>query len=182
MYRDHLSWAALKRKAPLKERDANLLRENSRTASGEVVYVASLTVLAWDNDDLLAVIMRLAARHETLTAIAEKVSINPVNTDLDALKTAFRGALRRFSAKGVTGGEASGKKRKAEAQAKIAAIRPYWGLSSVEYPTKTLCEEHGVSRPTAFLYLGSRADAQQRHKASLATAESNRRRKQRGTA
>ena len=71
---------------------------------------------------------------------------------------------------------------RAEAQAKIERIRPYWGLPSADYPTKALCQKEGISRPTVILYLGSRRDAQRRHQASQKIADSNRKRRQRGDA
>lgn len=182
VYRDVLSRAELKKHATLMQRDSFLLRQGSRYGSTETVIVASLTVLARTPTDLMAVLMRLAARHERLRAIAEKQEIDPAATDLDAIKAAFGGALRRFSGVGVTGGQASGKKRMAAAQAKLEQIRPFWPLPSTDYPTKMLCKDYGVSRPTVILYLGSRRAAQLRHVASLKTAENNRRRKERGEA
>jgi hypothetical protein len=180
VYRDILPRAGLKSRRSLKERDTNLLRAHGRVNVDEIIWVASLTVLAWNTTDLMAVLMRVAARHEQLQAIAENLLINPANADLDGLKTAFRSALRRFSPAGVPGGEASGKRRSEIAQASVEKMRPYWALPSADYPTTKLCKEFGVSRPTAFLYLGKRKDAQKQHEAGLKVAESNRKRKKRG--
>lgn len=178
IYRDVLSRAAIRRQAALPERDGTLLRSTRRVCADDV-YVASLSVIAWTPTDLIAVLMRLAARHERLVALAEDVTVEPANADVDAVRQAFASAVRRFSRHGVTGGEASGARRSADAKAKIEAMRPYWPMPSEEYPTAALCRQYGISRPTAILYLGSRKEAQRARLASLETAERNRRRKER---
>lgn len=180
IYRDQLSRAAIKRQDRLKQRDEFLLRPSSRSTGGDRVYVASLGVIAWTPTDLIAVLMRLAARLETLYAVAEELIVDPTKDDLDALKATFTLAARRFAGAGISGGESSGRRRSEAAQAKIERIKPYWPLPSEEYPTSMLCKREGVSRPTVIQYLGSRKAAQLRHQAAQKIAASNRRRKQRG--
>lgn len=180
IYRDILSRLGVKQERALPERDGVLLRDTARGSEGQQLIVASLSVLAWTPTDLLGVLMRLAARHDRLHAVAEKLEIDPANPDIAVVRAAFSAAVRRFSGAGVSGGEASGRRRMAEAQAKIERIRPFWPLSSADYPTAMLCKREGVSRPTVIQYLGSRRDAQLRHQAGQKIAESNRRRKRRG--
>ena len=143
--------------APLVQRDEFLLRASTRQSGGTLI-VAALPVLSRTPTDLMAVMMRLAARRETLRSLAEGHEADPAKDDLDALKAAFLGASRRFSELGVPGGVASGKKRSEEASAKIDLIRPFWGL--LEPTTAELCRQFGVSRPTVLNALGSRRKAQ----------------------
>lgn len=168
----------------LVQRDDFLLRKTGRTTSGGDVVVAALPVLARTPTDLTAVLVRLAARHETLRSLAEDVLVDPTSEDLDDIRAAFTGAARRFSAKGVPGGVASGIKRSAEAQAKVELIRPFWPL--LEPTTNELCETFDISRPTVESYLGPRKEAQREYQRELhrqmhamKVAEANRRRKKR---
>lgn len=182
IYRDELSKRAIQRRASLAQRDEFLLRATTRTASGGQVIVAALPVLAWTPTDLISVLVRLAGRHETLRSIAEDVTIDPATPNLEELKRIFNSAARRFSAKGVPGGKASGIKRAADADAKIERIKPFWGLA--EPTTAALCKEHGISRPTIEARLGPRRAAQReyaddirRRMLALKVAESNRKRR-----
>lgn len=177
VYKDQLSRTAIKRRDKLRDRDDYLLRERGQVGNGDRVYVASMGVIAWTPTDLMAVLMRLAARMETLYAVSEEMIVDPTKDDLDKLKATFTLAAKRFSGVGLTGGESSGRIRSAAAQAKIERIKPYWPLPSADYPTKMLCERENVSRPTVIQYLGSRKAAQLRHQAAQKIADSNRRRK-----
>jgi hypothetical protein len=181
-YRDRLSSAALKRGDKLTQRDDFLLRSTSRaTPSGDVI-VAALPVLARTPTDLTSVLMRLAARKEKLRSLAERVTVDPATADMDELKKAFQNAARRFSALGVPGGVASGRKRSADAEAKIKLVEPFWRL--LEPTTTELCKTYGVSRPTLILKLGPRKRVQREYQAelreqlaALKIAEANRRRR-----
>ena len=185
VYRDVLSKRGVEQGGKLVQRDDFLLRQTGRTTGGGVLIVAAIPVLARTPTDLTAVAMRLAARHETLRALAEEISIDPATDDIEELKKTFNNAARRFSAAGVPGGVASGKKRSEEAQAKIGLIKPFWGL--LEPSTNELCRKYGVSRPTVLLHLGPRRAAQKiyqdelkRQVAALKVAEANRRRRKHG--
>lgn len=178
IYRDILSRAAIKRQGKLPDRDEFLLHPSSRP-DGDTVYVPTLTNIAWTPSDFIAVLMRLAARHDTLVGLAEEVQVEPGKANVDEIRKAFQAATRRFSGVGVRGGEASGKRRADEALAKCEKIRERWGLPSTEWPTKVLCEEVNISRPTAIQYLGNRKKAQQIYQARLATIARNQARKKR---
>lgn len=64
---------------------------------------------------------------------------------------------------GSAGAAVSGERSARRAAAACDRILPFWHLPSSLYPTQLLCDQEGISRPTAILYLGSRRDAQKRH-------------------
>ncbi len=158
---------------------ATMLRPTSRR-SGETVSVASLSVLAWTLGDFLSVLASLAKRNATLVALDERLTIPPGATAaaIAAAGHAFESAVRRVGDAGKSGGKSSGERRAARAKAACDAMAPFWCLPSSDYPTAELLEKFKVSRPTALMHLGKRADAQRRHQAGLAQAERNSRRKQ----
>lgn len=185
VYRDELTKRAITRGAPLVQRDEYLLKQTGRQAGGGVLIVASLPPLARTPTDLAGVMMRLAARRETLRSIAEDVVMDPAIDDMEALKSAFQAASRRFSALGVSGGKASGEKAHARAMEAIERVKPFWGL--LEPSTDELSKRFRVSRPTLVLYLGPRRAAQKEYQddlrrqiAAQQVAEANRRRRKRG--
>lgn len=177
-YTDILSEASKRRQRPLPERDTNLLRRVGRMApDGTTVLVAALPVIAWTPGDFMAVLIKLAGRHELLRSVAENMVIDPMAADMEELRKVFQQAARRFSYKGVTGGEASGQIRHATAMEKIKRIEPYWPLSDSQYSINWICREFKISRPTLLKHMPDRATAQQRYKSGLRTAESNSKRR-----
>lgn len=177
-YTDILSEASKRRQRPLPERDEHLLRRVGRAEpDGTTVLVAALPVIAWTPLDFMAVLTKLAGRHEPLWTVAEDMVIDPVEANMGELREVFQRAARRFSYKGVTGGEASGQIRHATAMEKIKRIEPYWPLSDSQYSINWICREFKISRPTLLKHMPDRATAQRRHESGLKTAEANRKRR-----
>jgi len=179
VYRDELPPRKRKAHGPddLTSR-ATLLRPSSRRGADEV-YVATPAVLAWTLSDFLAVLGGLSAKSMTLTMLDSEMAVAPDAGPAEVAKAAkaFEAACRRQKGEpGERGGDVSGRVRSEAAKARAAQMRPYWGLPSKEYPTRYLLEIYDLSRPTAILYCGKRADAQREHRKGLKIAESNRRR------
>ena len=86
----------------------------------------------------------------------------------------FEKASRRVGDARKTGGMVSGERRSADVQVKCETIRDRWGMK--EWSTTALCKEAGISRPSAYKWLGGRDEARRKYQISLAVAERNRKR------
>lgn len=175
VYRDHVTARQREAHSPksLIERDRVTAKTQRRT--GETVHVAALPVLAWTPRDLLAVLAALSARRATLVSLDCGTTVPP--NDAEAIVAAaaeFDRAIRRAGDARKTGGMVSGEVRSVEAQAKCATIKERWGLPNSEWTTTALCEEAGVSKPTALKWLGKREEAQRLYKIRQETAARNR--------
>lgn len=142
----------------------NALFRTTTRKRPEKLYVASLAVLAWTAEDMLACLTAAAARMATIHVLDVDLIIGP---DADAALlhkavNAFSEARKRSTAyrTGEAGGRISGGQRAEAAKAAAERIRERWGMPSDQYPTLALLEEAGISRNTAKLYLGKREDAQ----------------------
>ena len=182
IYRDDLPLRKRKAHEPddLTSR-AMMLRVTSRR-QGSTVYVASLAVLAFTPGDLTDdVLLGLAARGDTLVSVEDDTTVPPDASPevIAEAVEAFKSAMRRVGDYGKPGGVVSGERRSAAARAGCERIRERWGMPSELWSTEALCEEAGVTRPTAFLYLGKRSIAQRNYEIALALAERNRARRKR---
>jgi hypothetical protein len=95
----------------------------------------------------------------------------------DELQEIFRKAARRFSYKGITGGEASGQIRHAHILAQVEKARPFWPSRDPQYSTNKLAKMFGISRPSLTRNLPDRDEARQKHEHAIKVAEANRRRR-----
>lgn len=177
VYRDELSVRKLKaHDADALTNRALMLRPTTRR--GGTLYVPSLAVLAFTPADLAVVLAALGRRLDALVSLEDDTAVAPDGPMGDALE-AFKSAVRRVGDYGKPGGIVSGERRAAAAKAGCERIRERWGMPSEEWSTEALCDEAGVSRPTAFQYLGRRSIAQRDYVIRQALAERNRsRRKQ----
>jgi hypothetical protein len=168
VYHDDLTPSQRKRRAvgELEGRIA-LLRQTTRgRKGGEDIYVASLAVLAWTLADLLECLTLAQSRGSTVHVLDTGLVLAP-----DAGPTALHQATKDFatgrkSSIAMAGGEVSGRLRSEAAKAKALTIEAEWKLPSEDYPTMALLARAGISRNTAKLYLGSRAEAQRVHEAA----------------
>lgn len=168
IYRDELTPSQRKRHmvGDLEGRIA-LLRQTTRGRKGaEGIYLASLAVLAWTLPDMLECLTLAQSRGSTVHVLDTGLVLPP-----DAGPAALHQATRDFatgrkSSTGMVGGEISARLRSEAARAKAETIRAEWELPSEDYPTLTLLARAGISRNTAKLYLGSRAEAQRVHEAA----------------
>jgi hypothetical protein len=152
---------------------AKLLRPSSRP-SGETIWLAALPVLAWGANDLLACLTLAASRNATVRVLQPPLTLLPSATaaDLHEAMASFADGKKRAAeaVRGLVGGKVSGELRKAAARQKAETIKTEWSLPSDDYPTLALLDKAGISRNTAKLYLGPRAEAQRVHLASLKRA------------
>lgn len=185
VYQDHLGPMARKAHSPeaLKERSSGLLRRTSRPPGDETIYVASLAVLAWTPEDLMACLEAAAARHATIVALDTGRRIEPTAgaADLRPALVDFLASKRRAQTEGgrAIGVKASKEKRLADVLARIKLIEADWPLREVS--TQELLERAGrvphrhrhkvaMSYITAVQHLGKRPLAQKRHDAMLKRA------------
>jgi len=140
---------------------AAMLRPTGRQLAGETIHVASLAVLGWSEDDVRAVLATMAARGTVLVS-SEGIDGEPLE--------AWRVAKRRSRLEGAAllGSSVSAERRKAASAAAVAIIKPYWPLSSAEYPTASLLTKCGLSLNTVKAHLGSRPIAQYNHRMKMA--------------
>lgn len=181
VYRDTLKRGQRKSRSivALVERES-LLRKFSRARPDEVV-IAGWPPLAWSVSDLIPVLGAMSDKGYTLTDLDTKIVLTPdaSPSEVAAACKAFELACRRKGEFGKTGGQVSGERRAAAARAGCDRIKERWKLPSRDHPTQDLLAEAGVSLPTAIAYLGRRIVAQRKQVLSEATAERNRKRKQR---
>jgi hypothetical protein len=173
IYRDRPNRIQRRAKYPgdLAER-ARMLRATNGHAVGQI-FVASLAVLAWDENDLRA-ILRMLQPQGVIVSIDDKLTISQ-STPLAQAIAAWKMARKRSRTLGIKlkGAKVSAGMRKAVAAAGVARIKPFWGLSSNEWPTWMLREMAGTpAQPMAYNtivgHLGvGRAGARKRRKAML---------------
>lgn len=144
---------------------AELLHLTVRRDTG-TIWVASLAVLAWSDEDLRGVLA--ASRKGVLVAIAEDLTVPAGPIDADAVVATWRAARARAQLEGqqLQGATVSAKRRRADSDAAIERIRDRWPLSSSEWSTAALLAEAGLSRNTVNARLGGRELAQKRHQAA----------------
>jgi hypothetical protein len=135
-YEDILKPRALKAHSPadLKER-AELLRRTNRKGGGEIIYVASLGVLAWVAEDFMTAMGAAAARNAAVVSLDTGRTIPPTATagELAEALSEFLAARRRHQTSGgrLAGVEASRKLRMADTAARAALIADDWhGVTS----------------------------------------------------
>jgi hypothetical protein len=147
-----------------------MLRPTGRTPAGEVIHVASLSVLAWTPEDLVSVLAAAAGRHASIRAHDIGLTIPPTDAAVHAHETVQAFIKSRHSAQtsiGRAGGSAvAAANRKAATAAKIELIRARWPLRDVS--TRELLAEVGLSYLTAKDHLGGRPKAQRNHERKVA--------------
>lgn len=146
-----------------------MLRPTSRPDS-EIIYVASLACLAWENLDFLRCLAAASARQATILALDTGRRISPEASSADVVDAAteFTNGRRAKTGSGKPGHVVSVERRQAVSQKGAKKIENRWRLPSKDYPTLDLLAEAGISRNTANLYLGNRPEAQRKHHNRLA--------------
>ena len=146
---------------------AAMLRPTKR--QGGDIVVASLAVLDWTAAGLMEVLALAMARGMSVRVLDAAIVILPGGGPeiLHAAAIAFATSRKRDAeiVRGMAGGAISAARRMDAARAKAETIRAEWAMPSAEYPTLALLERAGISRNTAKLYLGPRADAQRKRAA-----------------
>lgn len=144
---------------------AEMLRPTGRK-NEIVIYVASLAVLAWSEDDLREVMAAIKARRAMLVSaedgecFTENVEDAVARWRAASTKSRLEGAAKR-------GGAVSAKVRGDRVSAGVEKIKDRWPLPSSEWSTAALLAEAGVSRNGANARLGGREKAQARYQAAI---------------
>lgn len=136
----------------------------------ETILVASLAVLAWTADDMLACLTAAVARGAAVVALDAGLTIDATTpaAALSEAVAAFAEGRRKQQAvrRGEMGGKRSGDAREAEAKARAMLIKDRWCLPTRDYPTQDLLAEIGMSINTARKHLGSRPAVQRAYQAA----------------
>ena len=148
----------------------------TRRHGGEIV-VASLAVLAWTAEDLMACLTLAMQRGASVRVLDADLTIAPDSGPdvLHQAAQAFAASRKRdqAAARGERGGAVSAAARVAKATNKAETIRAEWALPSEDYPTLALLGKAAISRNTAKLYLGPRSAAQRIHQAKTKRIKNN---------
>ena len=148
---------------------AAMLRPSRRR--GGNIFVASLAVLDWSAVGLMECLGLAMVRGISVHVLDAALVIQPGGGPviLHAAALAFAASRKRDAEilRGQAGGAISAAKRVDAARAKAETIREHWAMPSAEHPTLALLERAGISRNTAKIYLGPRADAQRKHDAEI---------------
>jgi hypothetical protein len=153
----------------LPERGA-MLRPTGRKPAGEVIHVASLSVLAWTPEDLVSVLAAAAGRHASIRAHDIGLTIPPTDAAVqahEAVQAFIRSRRNAQTSIGRAGGSAvAAANRKAATAGKIELIRARWPLRDIS--TRELLAEAGLSYLTAKDHLGGRPKAQRDYERKMA--------------
>ncbi len=168
VYRDILLPRRLRARDPahLEER-RQMLRPTGRPRM-DIIYVATLAVLAWRSTDFEDVLRAAEARRATIVAIntGKRIALDaPREEAIEAFRLARANVQREAAAK--SGAVISKEKRRAASDAKIGLIRELWPKPSKEWSTATLLAMAGLSRNTVQERLGKRPIAQYLHQRAL---------------
>jgi len=145
----------------------NLIRPTRRTGITDL-YVASLAVLAREEDDFKIRMTALLKNKTHIFAIEDNMDWSIKSKISDAVK-AWKAA--RIEDAGHRGGVISATKRKLICEAGAKIIKDRWKLPSNEWPTKVLLKEAGISLNTAKSNLGRRPIEQANYQAMLKRKE-----------
>jgi hypothetical protein len=128
-----------------------MLRPTSRKEP-DTIYLASLTVLAWDENDFQTVMGEIRARGAVIIAVDDGLTIDaemPLKDILQIWKQARK--KKRIANAQIKGGQVSANRRKAIAAEGVERIRQYWGMPASEYSTLQLRQMAGtVEVPMAY--------------------------------
>lgn len=118
----------------LEQRNKDLLRASGREHNGEEIAVATITVLAPNEADLVNVIESAWARGATIRAIDSGVSIAP-NAGVAGVTTALKDwqrskAVARTKPGRTAGYIAAAEKKRADTSRKVKLARPFWNDTS----------------------------------------------------
>jgi hypothetical protein len=153
----------------------NLLHLTSPTGDSEVIYVASLAVLAWSADDFMACLAAAAARGATIVALDSRRRIEPGARapELAEAVREFIASKRRPQVGGwLIGAAASVASRNRDIEARLMLIADDWPRD--DPPTPELLLRAGKVRAgmqkatpmayqTAAKHLGKRPEARRKH-------------------
>jgi len=169
IYRDELPSAERRgyRVDGLPER-GQMLRPSSREA-GQIIFVASIGVLARNAEDLMLVLAQIAERKATIRDLSAKIDIKPNATtkDLNVVTKVFIEARKRAieSERGKTGGQKSGGLRAQLAKETAVKFEGEW--QDFKKTNQQIAKDSGLSVNTLKLYLGRRAEARARYLGKL---------------
>ena len=151
---------------------AELLRATSRRQA-EDIYLATLGVFAWTQDDMMQSLTLAAARGATVHVLDAGLAVTPQADAAILHQAVVAFAAARKADKDRYPGKISAEKRSARALAGAESIREFWTLPSSEWPMdKVLAQANPkISRNTAILYLGKRKPQQDDHARHKAAAE-----------
>jgi hypothetical protein len=158
---------------------AELLRGTTRLENLEVIILASLACLAWEQSDFLDCVAAASARGATIVALDTGRRIPPTASPGEINEAAKEFMTKRRAAKvgGKPGHIVSAERRSANSEAAAMRIKDRWELPTKDYPTDELLAEAGICRNTANFYLEKRPVAQRKHRNALAQAARNRARR-----
>ena len=137
---------------------AAMLRPTSSKLGGEVIYVASLAVLAWSKSDFTKVLSDTARRGATIQALDGA----DVPSAPGFMAAKVEGSRRQARQNGT---RIAADRRAAEAEAKAMPFKERWRDKTER--TADLLAEMGLSRNTASKYLGRRELVLKRVEAQL---------------
>jgi hypothetical protein len=106
---------------------ANMLRPTSRKEPDRI-HVASLAVLAWDEDDFTALVGTVVARGGVIISVDDEFTVSAAT--LTQAVAMWKMARKRSRTIGVQlkGARISADKKRAVAAAGVERIKQYWGM------------------------------------------------------
>jgi hypothetical protein len=156
------------------ENRADILRPTGRRGI-ETVTVASLTVIAVSQLDLVHVLARLDARRATLVALAEGLTIPPTGGAgvVQQACDVFAASIHRGRGDRHKGARVSAARREGNAKVACEAVRHLWSLPRSQISDKAVIAQAGVARGTVVKHLGDRTELLKKIEADANRAAAN---------
>jgi hypothetical protein len=157
VWRDELSRPKIRKRAALPERDSAV----SPPHAGEVVYIASLRVLGWDNLDVIRA-MAVAAKHQARIHCVDTGETYSADTAAPEILSALtRSEEARRRARMAPAASASGATRRLRIEKGLAIAREHWGRPAGEISVVEIAKLAGLSTRTLYHHLSPRTLAQE---------------------
>jgi hypothetical protein len=152
IFRDVLSRSERRRQSPEALVDRGEMLRPTKRQDSDTIYLASLTVIAWDENDFRNIMHEITSRGSVVVAVDDDQRIDrsvPLDTVVQTWKRARK--KKRIANAQLKGGKISAERKKAKAAEGVERIRPYWGMPAHEWPTLKLRQMAGtIDQPMAY--------------------------------
>jgi hypothetical protein len=157
IYRDELSRAKIRKRAPLPERDQVI----SPRRPGETVYVASLRVLGWDSHEVIRVMATAAKNAAKIHCVDTGETYSAETAAPEILSALTRAEEARRRARMVPAGASARAAQRLRVERGLKIAKEHWGRPPGEISVVEIAKLAGLSTRTLYAKLPPRTLAQE---------------------